>query len=264
MNINSEPLVNVQRVLWKTQSESKIIWYEKLGIQSRRTKCESQAGGERENLRKTRMRPRPATGTASFVSSCSRRLSPRSGAMTAPTLQPSEELLRRSKPIAKPQACAHESATAAGRQRPFLLQRAVGGLRPQRPGCQSRKARFWKFYPSATSLSLAAGCHWLCRNHPAKSGTITFRCNHCYPVWCAGQQKIPPRLCRTCGRCDFPVEAGGKLRANISHEFHPYHFNYLHNVKVSLSHLRDRGAAEGAGRSGSPEFRLTPAGHRLP
>ncbi len=48
-------------------------------------------GGEKSRSCKTRMRSRPATGTASFVGSCSRCLSPRSGAMTASTMQPSEE-----------------------------------------------------------------------------------------------------------------------------------------------------------------------------
>ena len=30
MNINSEPLVNAKCALWKTQSQSKIVWYEKM------------------------------------------------------------------------------------------------------------------------------------------------------------------------------------------------------------------------------------------
>jgi hypothetical protein len=58
-------------------------------------------------------------------------------------------VLPESKPVAYSQAHARESATAAGRQRPFLLRKAGGGRRPQRPGCQSRYARFWKFFPSA-------------------------------------------------------------------------------------------------------------------
>jgi hypothetical protein len=106
------------------------------------------SAGESTKSRKNRMRSRPATGTASFVNSCSRCLSPRSGAMTASTGNAPKSAAW-SKPTAKPQAYTHESTIVAGRQRPFLLRRAGGGLRPQRPGCQSREARFWKFFPAA-------------------------------------------------------------------------------------------------------------------
>ena len=42
------------------------------------------------------------------------------------------------------------------------------------PGNQSRSARFWKF-PSDDSLSRITVYCWPCRNHPAESGTLTFR-----------------------------------------------------------------------------------------
>jgi len=61
------------------------------------------------------------------------------------------------------------------------------------------------------SLSRITGCRWLCRNHPAKSGTLTFRWTHSPSVCCAPQYKKLSPLCRTCGRRDFPVEERGNL-----------------------------------------------------
>jgi len=46
--------------------------------------------------------------------------------------------------------------------------------RPQRPGNQSRSRAFLDVSPG-DPLSRITGCRWLCRNHPAKSGTLTFR-----------------------------------------------------------------------------------------
>jgi hypothetical protein len=54
------------------------------------------------------------------------------------------------------------------------LRKAEWGRRPQRPGNQFALARgFW--IPPGNSLSRIAGCRWLCRNHSASSGTLTFR-----------------------------------------------------------------------------------------
>jgi len=146
--------------------------------------------GQRRNP-KTRMRSRPATGTASSVKSCSRCLSPRSGAMTA-SRGGAPKSAAWSKPITKPQAHAHESATAAGRQRPFLLQRAVGGLRPQRPGCQSREARFWKFFPAAIlfqELPAATGSAAIIQQNQERS---RFAAITVIQFGAPGNRKFPP------------------------------------------------------------------------
>lgn len=159
------------------------------------------------------MRSRPATGTASSVNSCSRCLSPRSGAMTAST-----NSLRRVPPWSKPIA----NAASLRSQDPQLLRDASGlpapksgrGTEAATPGLPVALGAFLEVFPRGNSLSPTAGCHWLCRNHPTRSGTITFRCNQCHSVCFGGQQKTPLTLCRTCGRCDFPVEERGKLRKN--------------------------------------------------
>jgi hypothetical protein len=65
-------------------------------------------------------------------------------------------------------------SNCCGGQRPFLLRKASRGRRPQRPGNQSR-LRAFLMCPPGNSLSRITGCHWLCRNHPASSGTLTFR-----------------------------------------------------------------------------------------
>lgn len=53
-----------------------------------------------------------------------------------------------SKPVADSQSRDHESATVAGRQRPFLL-RGAGGGRPQRPGLPVALCAFLEVFPSA-------------------------------------------------------------------------------------------------------------------
>lgn len=112
--------------------------------------------------------------------------------------------------------------------------KSVWGSEAATPGLPVARCAFLEVFPLGNSLSLAAGCHWLCRNHPAKSGTITFRCNHCYSVWFDRQQKIPARLCRTCGRCHFPVEGGGKVEPNLRHQITcPNRLSYLDGVKAS-------------------------------
>ena len=70
--------------------------------------------------------------------------------------------------------------------------------------------------PPAIHPRESPGCRWLCRNHSASSGNFTFRWTHFPSDRCASQHKKLTPLCRSCGRCDFPVEDGGKLRINIS------------------------------------------------
>jgi len=78
------------------------------------------------------------------------------------------------------------------------------------PGNQSRWCAFLEVSPG-NSLSRIAGCRWLCRNHPAESGTLTFRWTHS-PLLCSSPQhkKCLP-LCRSCGRSEFPVDTRGNL-----------------------------------------------------
>jgi len=57
-----------------------------------------------------------------------------------------------------------------------LLQRVRSGMGEEAatPGQPVALARvFWR--SSGDSPSRIAGCRWLCRNHPASSGTLTFR-----------------------------------------------------------------------------------------
>ena len=56
---------------------------------------------------------------------------------------------------------------------PNPARRAGWGRRPQRPGDQSAFARVSGMSPG-DSPSRIAGCHWLRRNHPASSETLTF------------------------------------------------------------------------------------------
>jgi hypothetical protein len=85
------------------------------------------------------------------------------------------------------------------------------------PGQPVALARVSDLSPG-NSPSRIAGCRWLCRNHPASTGTLTFRCTHSHPLRCAPQPKKLLPLCRNCGRCVFPVEARGKLEANCGRE----------------------------------------------
>jgi hypothetical protein len=122
------------------------------------------------------------------------------------------------KPVADSCSCDHKSTTAAGDQRPLLLQEASRGRRPQRPGNQLALARsVWKFTPRQSAFEN----HRLppaCRNHPASSGTLTFRWSQSRPVRLTWQRKKLAALCRTCGRSEFPVDKRGKLRINPHEE----------------------------------------------
>ena len=72
--------------------------------------------------------------------------------MTASARQrPPKRVLHLPKPVADSPSCDAESATLRWPATCLLLQRATRGRRPQRPGNQSRKARFWKFPPAIHS-----------------------------------------------------------------------------------------------------------------
>jgi hypothetical protein len=43
------------------------------------------------------------------------------------------------------------------------------------PGQPVALSAFLEVVPPGDSLSRATGCYWLVRNHPAESGTLTFR-----------------------------------------------------------------------------------------
>jgi hypothetical protein len=85
-----------------------------------------------------------------------------------------------------------------GGQRPFPAPRSRVGEEAATPGQPVALARvFWK--SPGDSPSRITGCRWLCRNHSASSGNITFRCTHSYPDCCTSQHKKLVLLCRSCG-----------------------------------------------------------------
>lgn len=157
---------------------------------------------------------------------------------------------------------------------PQLLRDASGlpapksrwGTEAATPGLPVALGAFLEVFPPGNSLSPTAGCHWLCRNHPAKSGTITFRCNHCYSVWFGGQQKTPSRLCRTCGRVDFPVEGRGKPRKNRMVNCPTWQLQLLRQRKRIFGPLPIRAFLSGMMviRPAPAESWRTPGVHRLP
>ena len=96
----------------------------------------------------------------------------------------------------------------------------------------SSHSRAFSGVSPGNSVSRITGCHWLCRNHPASSGTLTFRWRHFPAVCCVGQYKKEQRLCRNCGGRDFPVDERGKLRINTWTGGQSLRvFNSLHTVK---------------------------------
>ncbi len=102
----------------------------------------------------------------------------------------------------------------AVRPAPCSKEHQAGGGGGRNARATSRTcARFWM--SASDSPSRIASCRWLCRNHSASSGNFTFRWTHSQPDCCASQHKKVSPLCRTCGRCDFPVEVRGKLRMNF-------------------------------------------------
>ncbi len=135
--------------------------------------------------------------------------------MTASARQRSKGVPHLPKPAADTSPCDHESTTATVGQRPCPAPRSRMGEEAATPGQPVALARiFW--IPPGNSPSRITGCRWLCRNHPASSGTFTFRCTHSPSGHCASQHKKDLPLCRSCGGRDFPVEDRGKLRSNVS------------------------------------------------
>jgi hypothetical protein len=147
------------------------------------------------------MRSRPATPTASCVDSCS-ALSPLGGGMTALARQRSKGVPHLPKPVADYDGkINHLAITFAQPLRwpaaPSCSEEQMGE-EAATPGQPVRAcARFRR--SSGNSPSRITGCRWLCRNHSASSGTLTFRCIHSRPDCPASQYKKVPSLCRNCG-----------------------------------------------------------------
>jgi hypothetical protein len=99
----------------------------------------------------------------------------------------------------------------------LLLQRATRGRKAATPGQPVAQSAFLEV-PPGHSLSRIAGDRWLCRNHSAQPGNLTFRCTHSPSLCCVPQVKNFAPLCRNCGRRDFPVEAVGNLRQNFKRQ----------------------------------------------
>ncbi len=92
------------------------------------------------------------------------------------------------------------------------------GRRPQRPGYQSRSRAPLGFPPAISPSRKIAGYRRICRDHSADRELTFFAGTHFPRVCCARQQKTPTRLCRSCGRPRFPVEARGKPQVNCRRE----------------------------------------------
>jgi hypothetical protein len=147
--------------------------------------------------------------------------SPLGGGMTASARQRSRRSAAFAKASRRFVISRSPTCDCCGGQRSFpapVLRRATerGGGGGRNARATSRACARFSGVSPGNSPSRIAGCRWLCRNHSASSGTLTFRCTHSQPVCCASQYKKLGALCRSCGRCDFPVEARGKLRINIS------------------------------------------------
>jgi hypothetical protein len=169
---------------------------------------------------KTRMRSRPATGTASSVNSCFRCLSPRSGAMTAST-----NSLRRVPPWSKPitDAASLRSQIRNGCGTPAALSapKSGWGIEAATPGLPVALGAFLEVFPAAIrfrQLPPATGSAAIIQQNQERSRFAAITVNQSGST---GQQKTPAALCRTCGRCHFPVEGRGKLRRNSEGEFGP-------------------------------------------
>ena len=76
--------------------------------------------------------------------------------MTASARNARKRVLHLPKPVADSLSRDGESATVRWPAACLLLRRATRGRRPQSPGNQSRRARFWEF-PPGDSLSRIAG-----------------------------------------------------------------------------------------------------------
>jgi hypothetical protein len=85
-----------------------------------------------------------------------------------------------------------------GGQRPVPAQRSGiggGGRNAPETSCACASAGF----PPAIHPRESPDRRWLCRNHSASSGTLTFRCTHSPSHPRPQQYKNHARLCRNCG-----------------------------------------------------------------
>ena len=104
-----------------------------------------------------------------------------SGAVTASARQPSLRVPHVAEAAADAWCCQHAFATAAWPSGRSCFVKQVGGEGRNARATSFALARsFWKFSPRQFAfenrrLPLA------CRNHPASSGTLTFRCTHSHP-----------------------------------------------------------------------------------
>lgn len=127
------------------------------------------------------MRPGPATQTA-FVRGFLLALSPRGGGMTPSARQRfNEEVPPLPKPfarfailIANPQPLRRPLAFVP---LPAPKSQKRNGRRPQSPGNQFRTRARHLEHPPATHSHESPACRWPCRNHSARSGTLTFSMN---------------------------------------------------------------------------------------
>ena len=188
MNTSRKRLVNARRALWKTQAKPKKIG-QLTPCGDSRLGCAAKAkpGGGRSSFsvgeQKTKikrdvtscqkqMRPGPATRAAfvrgfllclSTAKRCNDRFSP-----TA---------LERSAAFAKASCrfvTLRRTCDRYGGQRPCPAPRSKGGGGRNARATSRAYARFAGISPG-NSPSRITGCRWLCRNHSAGSGTLTFR-----------------------------------------------------------------------------------------
>jgi hypothetical protein len=175
MNTSRKPLVNATRVLWKTQAKPKKVGPQFAGS----PRVDSSVGEQKTKIKRNETVPKSKCGPGqpprphSYVVSCS-ALSPRGGGMTASARQRSQRSAAFAKASHRFVILRSRTGNRCGGQRSVLLRRAGWGRRPQCPGNQSRLRAFSGVSPG-NSPSRIAGCRWLCRNHSASSGTLTFR-----------------------------------------------------------------------------------------
>jgi hypothetical protein len=167
--------------------------------------------GPKSRPKKIECGPRPATLDRMMRGFLRCPLSPRSGAMTASARQPSEA--ERLKPVA-----LDDLAIAPRNPRSpaalFLLAGARGGGGRNARATSRALTRFWKFSPwqfafanRRPPLALPQSYGKLRNAHVSLDLTFT-------QVGWRAQHKNRARLCRNCGRREFPVEDRGKLRIN--------------------------------------------------
>lgn len=121
------------------------------------------------------------------------------------------------KPVADSCSCDHKSDSCCGlASGPSCFEKQVGE-EAATPGQPARaRAQFLEVSPRQSAFEN----HRLppaCRNHPASSGTLTFRWSQSLLVRPREQRKKLSPLCRTCGGSEFPVDERGKLRINPAH-----------------------------------------------